>query len=242
VITKSLLRLRWRCGDVLVAEENAKLPLSVFTGSQIARKPHRNLSLWTAAMQKMKKALYHVLALVALALLAAPLTTVLAQDEEEEDVCCNITVIEAKTGIVTAQHTATGQTFRFSVTDAATLQSLRVGQGVWADFGTGRVRIYGAEACCGIVTAARGGAGLRGVAANVRGEVNPGESCCAITSINVATGIVTARNTATGKTFRFRASTAAARGFRVGQAVYANFAAAGRIGVTPSAPCCEIVP
>lgn len=95
---------------------------------------------------------------------------------------------------------------------------------------------------CPIVAAARGAAGLRGGAVNVRGQVTAAPPCCGITAINVATGIVTARNNATGKTFRFRASTPVASGLRVGQRVYADFGIAGRVGVTPADPCCSILP
>ncbi|HUF31453.1 MAG TPA: hypothetical protein VMM77_12450 [Gemmatimonadaceae bacterium] len=59
-------------------------------------------------MQK-KKSLHSVLAFVAVAIFAALAQPAIAQPgEEEEEPPANITAIEAKTGIVTAQHTATG--------------------------------------------------------------------------------------------------------------------------------------
>ena len=76
----------------------------------------------------------------------------LKQEVTPVEPCCGITAIDARSGIVTARVRATGRVFRFTVTDPATLQSLRAGQGVWADFTTNRVRIYGAAPCCGIVT------------------------------------------------------------------------------------------
>jgi len=65
--------------------------------------------------------------------------------------CCNITSIGARTGIVTAREKSTGRLFRFEVKDAELLKSLRVGQAVFADFGTSKVRINGLEPCCSIV-------------------------------------------------------------------------------------------
>ena len=65
--------------------------------------------------------------------------------------CCNVTAVDSVTGIVTAKVTATGRVFRFEVKDRALLASLKVGQGVWADFGTSKVRIHGLEPCCAIV-------------------------------------------------------------------------------------------
>ena len=72
-------------------------------------------------------------------------------DVKPAEPCCNVTAVDSATGIVTAKVTATGRVFRFEVKDRALLASLKVGQGVWADFGTSKVRIYGASPCCGIV-------------------------------------------------------------------------------------------
>ncbi|MGH7508215.1 MAG: hypothetical protein ACREMZ_01940 [Gemmatimonadales bacterium] len=68
------------------------------------------------------------------------------------DPCCGISAVNSTTGVVTATETATGRVFQFNVTDRALLGTLTRGQKVWADFGTGRVRIHGADPCCPIVT------------------------------------------------------------------------------------------
>lgn len=65
------------------------------------------------------------------------------------DPCCNITAI-GKRGLVTAKVTATGKTFQFQVTDQALMKSLRVGQKIYADFGTQKVSVNGLEPCCAI--------------------------------------------------------------------------------------------
>src|SRR5207237_8426000 len=58
----------------------------------------------------------------------------LAPRAEAADPCCAITAINAHTGVVTAKETATGRTFEFHVPDAKLLSSLKVGQGVFANF------------------------------------------------------------------------------------------------------------
>src|SRR2546426_643384 len=56
---------------------------------------------------------------------------------------CQITAIDAKTGLVTARETATGHTFQFKIDDARLLTSLRPGQAVQADFQVQLVSIPG---------------------------------------------------------------------------------------------------
>jgi len=67
--------------------------------------------------------------------------------------CCNITAINAKTGIVTARDTASGKTFKFTVNDKGMLKGLRAGDAVDANFAAGQVAIrkYSGEPCCNIV-------------------------------------------------------------------------------------------
>ena len=65
--------------------------------------------------------------------------------------CCNITAVDAATGIATAKEIATGRVFRFEIKDKALLSSVKVGQKVFADFGSSKVRIHGSEPCCSII-------------------------------------------------------------------------------------------
>ena len=64
--------------------------------------------------------------------------------------CCTITAIDAQAGIVSARVNSTSAVFQFKVTDAKTLQSLRVGQGVYANFTTNQVSLDGKKTCCSI--------------------------------------------------------------------------------------------
>lgn len=66
--------------------------------------------------------------------------------------CCTITGIDSRTGIVNARVNVTGQTFQFAVKNSALLSSLKVGQGVYANFGGKQVSLDGRAACCAIVS------------------------------------------------------------------------------------------
>ena len=66
--------------------------------------------------------------------------------------CCGILAIDAGTGVVTAQVTANGSTFQFKVADTRVLRSLRVGQGVYANFSARQVSLDGTRSCCAITS------------------------------------------------------------------------------------------
>ncbi len=64
--------------------------------------------------------------------------------------------------------------------------------------------------------------------------------CCPIKSINAGTGIVTAVETATGRSFQFSVKDRALlKSLRVGQAVSADFNTS-RVTISGIAPCCSI--
>ena len=65
--------------------------------------------------------------------------------------------------------------------------------------------------------------------------------CCDIAGIHAKTGLVTARVTATGKTFQFKVNDMKLlRSLKVGQKVAADFGTQ-KVSVDGSVPCCEIV-
>jgi Cu/Ag efflux protein CusF len=71
--------------------------------------------------------------------------------------CCAITAIDRGAGTATATVKATGEAFTFNVGDNALLSSLRIGQGVWADFDAKQVALkYGGQPCCQIRAAGPG--------------------------------------------------------------------------------------
>ena len=69
-------------------------------------------------------------------------------------------------------------------------------------------------------------------------SLDAAEPCCSITGIDQRAGVVTARETATGRVFQFRPQNAALLNqLKVGQEIYANFARA-QVSVDGAAPCC----
>ena len=143
--------------------------------------------------------------------LALPLAA-LAQEDGIAP-CCSIIAFDRRTGTVTGLEAATGKTFQFIATPAQR-RTLKVGQKLWANFGTQKVSVDGAD---------------------------PIDPCCAIGSVNASTGVVTATVTATGRVFQFKVADRALLGtLTPGQKVWADFGA-GRVRIHGVDPCCSIV-
>jgi hypothetical protein len=166
--------------------------------------------------------------------------------------CCEITSINVN-GRVTAKDLTSKRTFQFKVDDKTVLGSLRVGQQIYADFATNKVSLDGAQICCGIVSppvaktltpstpAGTGNLGKPNVTETQKPKVHGSEPCCNITGVDAATGLFTARETATGRTFQFKPTDAALlRSLKPGQTVFADFATQ-KVSVDGGQPCCEIV-
>src|SRR6266699_5504982 len=92
--------------------------------------------------------------LVVLAMAVCFLTTFVPQANAGEP-CCQITKIDSRTGVVTAQDRTTGHTFQFTASPAV-LQKLKVGQGVYANYKTRQLSLDGKNACCNIVNVGGG--------------------------------------------------------------------------------------
>jgi hypothetical protein len=65
--------------------------------------------------------------------------------------CCNITAIDTKTGIVTAKDTATGETIKFRLGDAAQVKNIKIGDPVSADSQTREVTVHSFQPVGGIL-------------------------------------------------------------------------------------------
>ena len=140
----------------------------------------------------------------------------------DEEPCCSITAIDVSSGIVTAKDKS-ARSFQFAVSNPALLRTLKVGQKVFADFSSGKVRVHGIDPCCNIV------AGVQE------------ESCCSITALNLGTAVVTARENSTGRVFRFEVKDAALlKSLRLNQSIHANFGTS-KVRIYGLEPCCAII-
>jgi hypothetical protein len=173
--------------------------------------------------------------------------------------CCNITAIDRTTGVVTATESATGRiiTFRiahFQPVDGAKLsQTFTVGgkvdfqpvDGAALTSGSNvRLTVQGFSPVDGIVasisTAATSAAAPM-AAGQIQNKLKPSQPCCNITAIDSNTGVVTAKENASGKMFQFKVTDAALlRTLQAGQGIYANFGAR-KVSVNGAVPCCTIL-
>lgn len=67
--------------------------------------------------------------------------------------CCKITSIDGRTGVVTAQVNASGQTFQFKAGSGVSPGRLAAGQPIYANLKTGQVSLDGQNVCCRIISA-----------------------------------------------------------------------------------------
>jgi hypothetical protein len=125
-------------------------------------------------------------------------------DARAGEPCCNVTAVDARSGVVTARETATGRTFQFKLEDTSLASSIKVGQIVEADFKTMKATVRPAA----------------------------GEPCCSITALNATT--VTIKDNASGRTSQLTVRDTKLLGtLKVGQTVDAN-ASTGSIAVAPT--------
>lgn len=86
-----------------------------------------------------------------LASLGALLLVFFGEASAQEKPCCSITSIDARSGLVSAEVIATGQGFHFKPNNLAFLNSMKVGEGVYANFKTQKVSLDGRIICCAII-------------------------------------------------------------------------------------------
>ena len=124
---------------------------------------------------------------------------------------CSITEIGVRTDMVSAKVNASKAAFQFKVTDAALLKSLKVGQEVYANFTTKQVSLDGKRMLGEIISPPQGAAPLAerktapAAAAAATTTVDAGQNklgpvqLCTVTALNTYTGVVTAKENATGQ-------------------------------------------
>lgn len=166
--------------------------------------------------------------------------------------CCSITAIDQRTGIVTGKVNATSQLFEFKLTNPALLQSLKVGEAIYANFTARQVSLDGKSPCGTIVAT---GSAPQSRTPTVKGAGAPQLSapsqpapaaralplaCCGITSIDASKNLASAKENSTGRTFQFRANKPAAMAsLKVGESIYANFPKM-QVSLDGKTVCCQI--
>jgi hypothetical protein len=164
------------------------------------------------------------------ATMAAPVVAYSQQDPAGP--CCAITEIRA--GVITIKNNKTGTTFQLRLTKAEPASVLQVGQSVSFTAGNNTLLVHG-----------RAGTAPQKFAVTqvkLNEKASSASPCCSVVAVDAAKGIVTARELATGYTFRFKAIKGALPAFKVGDAIAADFAAKTvRLKTADVAPCCTII-
>jgi hypothetical protein len=165
--------------------------------------------------------------------------------------CCKITDIDTKKGIVSAREATTGRQFKFSLTNPILVRRIKVGQGVQADFAAGKVTVVGVDGRYPIIDTEPAAVGTKtapSVAAqgslpakNTRPTSAANKICCTITAVDPRSGVVSARDNATGRNFKFVANNknTPLKGLKPGQGVYAHFASK-QVSLDGESACCRI--
>lgn len=66
------------------------------------------------------------------------------------------------------------------------------------------------------------------------------QPCCAITRLDTNTGVASARETTSGRTFQFKVDAAQLKALQVASPIYGNFAKQ-QVSIARAASCCTIV-
>jgi Cu/Ag efflux protein CusF len=155
--------------------------------------------------------------LVSVLLVAMLLAALAPAARAQALVPCSITAIDARTSVVSAKVNASGAVFQFRVTDAALLKSLKVGQEVYANFTTKQVSLDGKKMLGEIISPPQAAAPVTApkiapaaasaaapvAVGGIQNKLGPVQSCT-ITAINTYTGVVSAKENATGQIITFQ--------------------------------------
>jgi Cu/Ag efflux protein CusF len=155
--------------------------------------------------------------LVSVLLVAMLLAALAPAARAQALVHCSITAIDARTSVVSAKVNASGAVFQFRITDAALLKSLKVGQEVYANFTTKQVSLDGKKMLGEIISPPQAAAPVTApkiapaaasaaapvAVGGIQNKLGPVQSCT-ITAINTYTGVVSAKENATGQIITFQ--------------------------------------
>lgn len=81
-----------------------------------------------------------------------PRPEVAAPEPDAADACCTLVSYHRRTGTGTARVLATGELVRFRLESRRFAGEMKPGRAMWIDTATGKLGIFGADACCTIVS------------------------------------------------------------------------------------------
>lgn len=135
-----------------------------------------------------------------------------------------ITAIDKSKRVITAKVDSSGQLFQFTPVTNTELNSLKVGQTLFANFDTLQVFLNEGH-LAGRITSALSSTEPSLAGSSPAQNASSSWNKAIITSIDAGTGIVTARDSATRKSFQFRVANAAILSqLHLRQSILANFA------------------
>jgi hypothetical protein len=177
----------------------------------------------------------------------------------------HITAIDHRSGVASAKVNATGENFQFTLNDPTLLGTLKIGQGVYANFQTKQVSLDGQHIVGNIVNIkAPNGPLTPATPGNMRSgpSVPSGASpkntpnaapsaetsgssantaCCGIISVDARARRAAAKENSTGRQFEFSVpSGLQIQNLHASQPVWANFKA-GKVSLDGRTACCDIV-
>lgn len=166
--------------------------------------------------------------------------------------CCTITDIDTKKGVVGARETVSGRQFTFKLNNPVLVRRIKVGQGVEADFAAGKVTVVGIDGRYPIIGTAPAARGTKPAppptttqgsqqGKNTLPTPAPNRICCTIFAIDLRSGVASARDNATGRTFKFAATDkkTSFKNLRAGQGVYAHLGSK-QVSLDGRLACCRI--
>ena len=183
-------------------------------------------------------------ALLAVLFLAGPAVAAAA--------CCTVTDIDTKKGVVGARETVSGRQFTFKLNNPVLVRRIKVGQGVEADFAAGKVTVVGIDGRYPIIDTAPAARGTKPApprtttqgsqqGKNTLPTPAPNRICCTIFAIDLRSGVASARDNATGRTFKFAATDkkTSFKNLKAGQGVYAHLGSK-QVSLDGRLACCRI--
>jgi len=184
----------------------------------------------------------------------------------QEKPSCSIISIDRSNALVSAKVNATGEGFQFTLNNPALLGTLKIGQGVYANFQTKQISLDGQHVSGVIVsigapkgplapvppgkapstlpapqTSPKASGGSAPLSGPLSSSAGTSAACCVITTIDVRAQLAAAKVNSSGETFEFSVpNSVPIQDLRAGQPAWANFKTM-QVSLNGHTACCPIV-